>query len=157
MGTANASRYASPKKSLPPYPHPQFMPMKGQMHRPMMPQQIYIPVNGYPPMQAYPYMQNFYPMQIPMPMAHQQMHHPTPLVAKAGSHHSGSGSTSTGYVTTLPSSSGGAERAAAFNDSKASDEDLADGSSQKEGDQNAEFQPVPETELLGDNEAVQED
>ncbi|CAL8234959.1 unnamed protein product [Boreogadus saida] len=157
MGTANASRYASPKKSLPPYPHPQFMPMKGQMHRPMMPQQIYIPVNGYPPMQAYPYMQNFYPMQIPMPMAHQQMHHPTPLVAKAGSHHSGSGSTSTGYVTTLPSNSGGAERAAAFNDSKASDEDLADGSSQKEGDQNAEFQPVPETELLGDNEAVQED
>ena len=79
------------------------------------------------------------------------------MVPKAGSHHSGSGSTSTGYVTTLPSNSAGAERAAVFNDSKASDEDLADGSSQKEGDQNADFHPVPETELLGDNEAVKED
>lgn len=156
MSTTNASRYASPKKSLPPYPHSQFLPMKGQMHRPMMPQQIYIPVNGYPPMPAYPYMQNFYPMQIPMPMAHQQMHHPTPIVGKAGSHHSGgSGSTSTGHVTTHPSNS--AERAAVFNDPKASDEDTADGTSQRGGDQKADFQPVPETELLGDHDAVQTD
>uniref|UniRef100_UPI003AACCD22 tyrosine-protein kinase transmembrane receptor ROR2 n=1 Tax=Centroberyx gerrardi TaxID=166262 RepID=UPI003AACCD22 len=156
MSTANASRYTSPKKSSP-FPQPQFIPMKGQMHRPMVPPQLYIPVNGYQPMPAYPYLQNFYPMQIPMQIAHQQMHHPPQVVAKAGSHHSGSGSTSTGYVTTAPSNTSGTERAALLNeDPKTNDEDLADGASQKGLDQNEDLS-VPETELLGDNDPPQTD
>ncbi|XP_071384377.1 tyrosine-protein kinase transmembrane receptor ROR2 [Centroberyx affinis] len=156
MSTANASRYTSPKKSSP-FPQPQFIPMKGQMHRPMVPPQLYIPVNGYQPMPAYPYLQNFYPMQIPMQIAHQQMHHPPQIVAKAGSHHSGSGSTSTGYVTTAPSNNSGTERAALLNeDPKTNDEDLADGASQKGLDQNEDLS-VPETELLGDNDPPQTD
>ncbi|KAF0038809.1 hypothetical protein F2P81_009293 [Scophthalmus maximus] len=156
MSTANASRYTSPKKSSP-FHQPQFMPMKGQMHRPMGPPQLYIPVNGYHPMSAYPYLQNFYPMQIPMAMPHQQIHHPPQMVTKAGSHHSGSGSTSTGYVTTAPSNNSATERAALLNDnSKTNDEDLADRASQGELEQNEDLS-VPETELLGDNDPPQTD
>lgn len=153
MSTVNASRYTSPKKSSP-FPQPQFMSMKGQMHRPVVPPQLYIPVNGYQAMPAYPYLQNFYPMQIPMQIAHQQMHHPPQIVTKPASHHSGSGSTSTGYVTTAPSNTSGTERAALLNeDCKANDEDLADGASQKEQEQEQnEDLSVPETELLGDND-----
>lgn len=147
MSAASASRYASPKKSLP-FHQPQFL--KGPMHRPMVPQQLYIPVNGYHPMPAYPYLQNFYPMQMPMPIAHQQMHHPPQMVAKAGSHHSGSGSTSTGYVTTAPSNTSVTERAALLSeDSKTHDEDSAD-----RPDQNKDLL-VPETELLGDGDPPQ--
>ncbi|CDQ86401.1 unnamed protein product [Oncorhynchus mykiss] len=161
MSATNAARYANPKKNSP-FPQPQFMPMKGQMHRPMLqqhPQQLYIPVNGYQPMPAYPYMQNFYPMQMSMhQMAHQQMaHHPPQMVAKAGSHHSGSGSTSTGYVTTAPSNASGTERAALLSDSpKANMEDMADGASQN-GLGHGEDTTVPETELLGDNDLPQTD
>ncbi|XP_048027112.1 tyrosine-protein kinase transmembrane receptor ROR2 isoform X2 [Megalobrama amblycephala] len=144
------ARYVSPKKSSP-FPQPQFVPMKGQM-RPMVPPQLYIPVNGYQPMPAYPYLQNFYPMQIPMQMPPQQLH--PQMVAKAGSHHSGSGSTSTGYVTTAPSNGSGTEKAALMNeDLKATDEDFADGASQN-GLHNEDLS-VPETELLGDNDSPQ--
>ncbi|XP_076020463.1 tyrosine-protein kinase transmembrane receptor ROR2 [Genypterus blacodes] len=156
MSTVNASRYMSPKKSSH-YPQPQFMPMKGQIHRPMLPPQLYIPVNGYHPMPAYPYLQNFYPMQIPLPLAHQQMHHPPQIVSKAGSHHSGSGSTSTGYATTAPSNTSANERAALLNeDSKTNEEDVADRPSQ-EGLEHKEDLSVPETELLGDNDPTQTD
>ncbi|XP_033981980.1 tyrosine-protein kinase transmembrane receptor ROR2 [Trematomus bernacchii] len=156
MSTANASRYTSPKKSMP-FHQPHFMPMKGPMHRPMVPQQLYIPVNGYHPMPAYPYMQNFYPMQMPMPIPHQQMHHQPQMVSKPGSHHSGSGSTSTGYVTTAPSNTSVTERAALLNDdSKTNDEDLANMAPQEELDQNKDSL-VPETELLGDNDPTQTD
>uniref|UniRef100_A0A673GFH1 Tyrosine-protein kinase transmembrane receptor ROR2-like n=1 Tax=Sinocyclocheilus rhinocerous TaxID=307959 RepID=A0A673GFH1_9TELE len=142
------ARYISPKKSSP-FPQPQFVSMKGQM-RPMVPPQLYIPVNGYQPMPAYPYMQNFYPMQIPMQMPPQQLH--PQLVAKAGSHHSGSGSTSTGYVTTAPSNGSGTEKTALMNeDLKTTDEDFADGASQS-GLHNEDLS-VPETELLGDNDS----
>ncbi|XP_052464560.1 tyrosine-protein kinase transmembrane receptor ROR2 isoform X2 [Carassius gibelio] len=142
------ARYVSPKKSSP-FPQPQFVSMKGQM-RPMVPPQLYIPVNGYQPMPAYPYMQNFYSMQIPMQMPPQQLH--PQMVAKAGSHHSGSGSTSTGYVTTAPSNGSGTEKAALMNDDlKTTDEDFADGASQS-GLHNEELS-VPETELLGDNDS----
>ncbi|XP_050976495.1 tyrosine-protein kinase transmembrane receptor ROR2 isoform X1 [Labeo rohita] len=144
------ARYVSPKKSSP-FPQPQFVSMKGQM-RPMVPPQLYIPVNGYQPMPAYPYMQNFYPMQIPMQMPPQQLH--PQLVAKAGSHHSGSGSTSTGYVTTAPSNGSGTDKAALMNeDLKATEEDFADGASQS-GMHNEDLS-VPETELLGDNDSPQ--
>uniref|UniRef100_A0A3Q3AHC7 Receptor tyrosine kinase-like orphan receptor 2 n=1 Tax=Kryptolebias marmoratus TaxID=37003 RepID=A0A3Q3AHC7_KRYMA len=155
MSTANTSRYTSPKKSSP-FNQPQFMPVKGQMHRPIMSPQLFIPVNGYHPLPAYPYLQNFYPVQIPMAMPQQQMHHP-PQVNKAGSHHSGSGSTSTGYVTTVPSSTSVTERAALLTeDSKAGHEDLAGRASQEEPAQNEGFS-VTETELLGDNESPQTD
>ncbi|XP_042588065.1 tyrosine-protein kinase transmembrane receptor ROR2-like isoform X2 [Cyprinus carpio] len=144
------ARYVSPKKSSP-FPQPQFVSMKGQM-RPMVPPQLYIPVNGYQPMPAYPYMQNFYSMQIPMQMPPQQLH--PQMVAKAGSHHSGSGSTSTGYVTTAPSNGSGTEKAALMNDDlKTTDEDFADGASQS-GLHNEDLS-VPETELLGDNDSPQ--
>ncbi|XP_067289584.1 tyrosine-protein kinase transmembrane receptor ROR2 [Pseudorasbora parva] len=144
------ARYVSPKKSSP-FPQPQFVSMKGQM-RPMVPPQLYIPVNGYQPMPAYPYLQNFYPMQIPMQMPPQQLH--PQMVAKAGSHHSGSGSTSTGYVTTAPSNGSGTEKAALMNeDLKATEEDFADGASQN--GLHHEDLSVPETELLGDNDSPQ--
>ncbi|XP_051764681.1 tyrosine-protein kinase transmembrane receptor ROR2 [Ctenopharyngodon idella] len=144
------ARYVSPKKSSP-FPQPQFVSMKGQM-RPMVPPQLYIPVNGYQPMPAYPYLQNFYPMQIPMQMPPQQLH--PQMVAKAGSHHSGSGSTSTGYVTTAPSNGSGTEKATLMNeDLKATEEDFADGASQN-GLHNEDLS-VPETELLGDNDSPQ--
>ncbi|KAM4527516.1 tyrosine-protein kinase transmembrane receptor ROR2 [Odontesthes bonariensis] len=150
--TANTSRYTSPKKSSP-FHQPQFMSIKGPLHRPVVAPQLYIPVNGYHPMPAYPYLQNFYPMQIPMAMPHQQMHHPPQIATKAGSHHSGSGSTSTGYVTTAPSNNSAPERAALLNeDSKVS----AERASQEEPKQSAALS-VPETELLGDTEAPQTD
>lgn len=108
-------------------------------------------------MQAYPYLQNFYPMQIPMAMPPQQMHHQPQMVSKAGSHHSGSGSTSTGYVTTAPSNTSATERAALLGESsKTNCEDLADRASQAEADQNENFS-VPETELLGDSDPPQTD
>ncbi|XP_013870577.1 tyrosine-protein kinase transmembrane receptor ROR2 [Austrofundulus limnaeus] len=147
MSTTNASRYTSPKKSSQ-FNQPQFMSIKGQMHRPIMSPQLFIPVNGYHPLPAYPYLQNFYPMQIPMAMPQQQMHHP-PQVNKAGSHHSGSGSTSTGYATTIPSNTSITERSALLNDdSKANHEDLAGRGSQEEPVQNQGFS-VTETELPG--------
>uniref|UniRef100_A0A3Q0RUK9 Receptor tyrosine kinase like orphan receptor 2 n=1 Tax=Amphilophus citrinellus TaxID=61819 RepID=A0A3Q0RUK9_AMPCI len=151
INTTNASRYTSPKKSSP-FHQPQFMPIKGQIHRPIVPPQLYIPVNGYHPIPAYPYLQNFYPMQIPMAMPHQHLQQ---IVTKAGSQHSGSGSTSTGYVTTVPSNTSATERAALLNeDSKTNDEELADGASEEELNQNEDL-PVPETELLGDSEVPQ--
>uniref|UniRef100_A0A8C9RH39 Receptor tyrosine kinase like orphan receptor 2 n=1 Tax=Scleropages formosus TaxID=113540 RepID=A0A8C9RH39_SCLFO len=151
VSNISATRYPNPKPKTSPFPQPQFMPMKGQM-RPMVPPQLYIPVNGYQPMPAYPYPypQNFYPMQIPMQMPPQQMH--PPMVPKAGSHHSGSGSTSTGYVTTAPSNASGTERAALLmEDTKGVEDDIVDGISQS-GLQ-GEDTSVPETELLGDNES----
>ncbi|XP_055065141.2 tyrosine-protein kinase transmembrane receptor ROR2 isoform X2 [Misgurnus anguillicaudatus] len=144
------ARYVSPKKSSP-FPQPQFMPMKSQM-RPIVPQQLYIPVNGYQPVPAYQYLQNFYPMQIPIQMPPQHLH--PQMVAKAGSHHSGSGSTSTGYVTTAPSNGSGTEKAALMHeDQKATEDDIPDGASQH-GLHNEDLS-VPETELLGDNDSPQ--
>ncbi|XP_051539215.1 tyrosine-protein kinase transmembrane receptor ROR2-like [Myxocyprinus asiaticus] len=144
------ARYVSPKKASP-FPQPQFMPIKGQM-RPMVPPQLYIPVNGYQPVPGYPYLQNFYPMQIPMQMPSQQLH--PQMIAKAGSHHSGSGSTSTGYVTTAPSNGSGTEKAVLLNEEqKASEEDIADVASQN-GLLNEDIS-VFETELLGDNDSAQ--
>ncbi|XP_037548537.1 tyrosine-protein kinase transmembrane receptor ROR2 [Nematolebias whitei] len=155
MSMTNASRYTSPKKSSP-FNQPQFMSVKGQMHRPIMSPQLFIPVNGYHPLPAYPYLQNYYPMQIPVAMPQQQIHHP-PQVTKAGSHHSGSGSTSTGYVTTLPSNTSATERSALLNeDSRADHKDSAGRASQEEPVQNKSFS-VTETELLGDNESPQTD
>ncbi|XP_061887060.1 tyrosine-protein kinase transmembrane receptor ROR2 [Entelurus aequoreus] len=154
MSTVNASRYPSPKKSSP-FHQAQFMPMKGQMHRPLVPPQLYIPVNGYHPMPAYPYLHNFYPMQISMPMPHQQVQHPPQIVPKAGSHHSGSGSTSTGYVTTGPSSNSVADRAALLSDDFKT-KDQTDATSQAELGQN-ENSSAPEIELLGDNVLRQTD
>ncbi|KAM9307380.1 tyrosine-protein kinase transmembrane receptor ROR2 [Pholidichthys leucotaenia] len=154
--TTNASRYTTPKKSSP-FHQPQFGPPKGQMHRPVVPPHLYIPVNGYHPMPPYQYLQNFYAMQIPMPVPVQQMHHPPQMVPKAGSQHSGSGSTSTGYVTTAPSNTSVTERAALLNeDSKTNNEELADRAPQEELSQNEDLS-VPETELLGDSEAAKTD
>lgn len=152
MSTANASRYTSPKKTS---TFHQLQLMKGQMHRPMVPQPLYIPVNGYHPMPAYPYMQNFYPMQIPIPLPHQQIHHPTQMIPKAGSHHSGSGSTSTGYITTAPSSTSAIERAALLNeDTKIIDQDAGDRKPKEELEEIKDLS-VLETELLGDNDLSQ--
>ncbi|XP_076875754.1 tyrosine-protein kinase transmembrane receptor ROR2 isoform X2 [Brachyhypopomus gauderio] len=152
VSNISAARYISPKKASS-FPQPQFVPMKSQM-RPMVPPQLYIPVNGYQPVPAYPYLQNFYPMQIPMQIPSQQMH--PQMVAKAGSHHSGSGSTSTGYVTTAPSNASGTEKAGLLSeDAKAAEESVADGASQN-GLHN-EDTSVPETELLGDNDSPQMD
>ncbi|MFT7815739.1 tyrosine-protein kinase transmembrane receptor ROR2 isoform X1, partial [Arapaima gigas] len=153
VSNISGARYTTPKPKTSPFPQPQFVPMKGQM-RPMVPPQLYIPVNGYQPVPAYPYPyphpQNFYPMQIPVQMPPQQMH--PPMVPKAGSHHSGSGSTSTGYVTTAPSNASGTERAALLvEDAKGAEDDAADGASQS-GLQ-GEDTSVPETELLGDNDS----
>ncbi|XP_060752006.1 tyrosine-protein kinase transmembrane receptor ROR2 isoform X2 [Tachysurus vachellii] len=152
VSNISAARYVTPKKTSP-FPQPQFMSMKGQM-RPMVPPQLYIPVNGYQPVPAYPYLQNFYPMQIPMQMPTQQMH--PQMVPKAGSHHSGSGSTSTGYVTTAPSNASGTEKTGLLSeDAKAAEDNMADGASQN-GLHNDDTS-VPETELLGDNDSPQID
>ncbi|KAJ8338712.1 hypothetical protein SKAU_G00354980 [Synaphobranchus kaupii] len=153
VSNMSATRYTSPKPKASPFPQPQFLPMKGQMRPMVPPPQLYIPVNGYQPMPAYPYLQNFYPMQIPMQMAAQAVH--PPAAPKAGSHHSGSGSTSTGYVTTAPSNGSGTERAALLlEDSKgagpAEDGGVADRASQ--AGLHGEDPSVPETELLGDND-----
>ncbi|XP_064164091.1 tyrosine-protein kinase transmembrane receptor ROR2 isoform X2 [Anguilla rostrata] len=164
---SGAARYAGPKPKASPFPQPQFLPMKGQLRPMVPPPQLYIPVNGYQPMPAYPYhLQNFYPMQIPMQMAPPGSGaaaaagaHPSSAAPKAGSHHSGSGSTSTGYVTTAPSNGSGTERAALLlEDSKgagpgpAAEEagGVADRASQ--AGLHGDDAPVPETELLGDND-----
>ncbi|KAJ8261519.1 hypothetical protein COCON_G00172420 [Conger conger] len=155
VSNMSATRYTGPKPK--PFPQPQFLPMKGPMRPMVPPPQLYIPVNGYQPMPAYPYLQNFYPMQLPMPMAapagHPAHGHAPP---KAGSHHSGSGSTSTGYVTTAPSNGSGTERAnLLLDDGKgagpAEDGGGADRASQA-GLHGDDRSSVPETELLGDTD-----
>ncbi|XP_014386162.1 PREDICTED: tyrosine-protein kinase transmembrane receptor ROR2 [Myotis brandtii] len=89
------ARYGVPKPKAPPFPQPQFIPVKGPIRPLGPPPQLYIPVNGYQPVPAYgAYLPNFYPVQIPLQMAPQQV--PAQMVPKPGSHHSGSGSTSTG-------------------------------------------------------------
>uniref|UniRef100_A0A1A8RXH7 Receptor tyrosine kinase-like orphan receptor 2 n=2 Tax=Nothobranchius rachovii TaxID=451742 RepID=A0A1A8RXH7_9TELE len=156
MSTANTSRYSSPKKSSL-VNQPQFMPVKGQMHRSVMSPPLFIPINGYHPMPAYPYLQNFYPMQMPVAMPQQQIHHPPPVVNKVGSHHSGSGSTSTGHVSSSFCNTSVTEQAAfLIKDHSHNDEDLADRTSQGEPVQAQGFQ-MPETELLGDIETLQTD
>lgn len=121
------------------------------------PPQLYIPVNGYQPMPAYgAYLPNFYPVQIPMQMAPQQI--PPQIIPKPGSHHSGSGSTSTGYVTTAPSNASVADRAALLSegtdDTHNGAEDIAQNPVQEEEEEEGS---VPETELLGDNDTLQMD
>ncbi|KAJ1059128.1 hypothetical protein K5549_007929 [Capra hircus] len=111
VSNVSNARYGGPKQKAQPFPQPQFIPMKGQIRPMVPPPQLYIPVNGYQPVPAYgAYLPNFYPVQIPMQMAPQQV--PAQMVPKPGSHHSGSGSTSTGYVTTAPSNTSVADRAA---------------------------------------------
>ncbi|XP_077593912.1 tyrosine-protein kinase transmembrane receptor ROR2 [Stigmatopora nigra] len=139
-GTATASRY--PKKPSPFHQAP-FLPVKAPLHGAMVPPQLYIPLNGYHPVPAYQYMQNFYPMQIPVPVPQRPS---TQMLPKAGSHHSGSGSTSTGYITTAPSNNSPAEQAPLLQR-----EPAADGPPRPEP-QPSERQPVPETEILGDGE-----
>ncbi|XP_051818346.1 tyrosine-protein kinase transmembrane receptor ROR2 [Antechinus flavipes] len=150
VSNVSNARYIGPKQKSQSFSQPQFIPVKGQI-RPMVPTpQLYIPVNGYQPMPAYgTYLPNFYPVQIPMQMAPQQM--PSQMIPKPGSHHSGSGSTSTGYVTTAPSNTSVADRAALLSegndDALNTVEDVAQNPVQEE-----EEGSVPETELLGDND-----
>ncbi|KAM9098956.1 tyrosine-protein kinase transmembrane receptor ROR2 [Sarcophilus harrisii] len=150
VSNVSNARYIGTKQKTQSFSQPQFIPVKGQI-RPMVPTpQLYIPVNGYQPMPAYgTYLPNFYPVQIPMQMAPQQM--PSQMIPKPGSHHSGSGSTSTGYVTTAPSNTSVADRAALLSegndDALNTVEDVAQNPVQEE-----EEGSVPETELLGDND-----
>ncbi|MGH0191244.1 UNVERIFIED_CONTAM: hypothetical protein FKN15_058533 [Acipenser sinensis] len=157
VSNVSAARYVGPKQKTQPFPQPQFIPMKGQIRPMHPPPQLYIPMNGYQPMPAYgAYLQNFYPMQIPMQMPPQQMH--PQMIPKPGSHHSGSGSTSTGYVTTAPSNTSMTERATLLPDDLNAAEEgnsVADGMSQT-GPQDEEVS-VPETELLGDIDVLQTD
>ncbi|XP_068279715.1 tyrosine-protein kinase transmembrane receptor ROR2 isoform X1 [Nyctibius grandis] len=151
------ARYIGPKQKTPAFPQPQFIQMKGQMRPMVPPPQLYIPVNGYQPMPAYgAYLPNFYPVQIPMQMAPQQM--PPQIIPKPSSHHSGSGSTSTGYVTTAPSNASVADRAALLSegtdDTHNGTEDIAQNPVQEEEEEEVS---VPETELLGDNDTLQMD
>ncbi|NXS08136.1 ROR2 kinase, partial [Neodrepanis coruscans] len=151
------ARYIGPKQKTPAFPQPQFIQMKGQMRPMVPPPQLYIPVNGYQPMPAYgAYLPNFYPVQIPMQMAPQQML--PQIIPKPGSHHSGSGSTSTGYVTTAPSNASAADRAALLSegtdDTHNGTEDIAQNPVQEEEEEEGS---VPETELLGDNDTLQMD
>ncbi|KAM9734949.1 LOW QUALITY PROTEIN: tyrosine-protein kinase transmembrane receptor ROR2 [Menidia menidia] len=88
----------APRRAPPPF---HYLPVKGPLQRPLVAPQLYIPLNGYHPIPAFPYMQNFYPMQMTVAMPPQQMHAPPHPPA---SQHSGSGSTSTGYVTSAPPS-----------------------------------------------------
>ena len=80
------------------------------------------------------------------------------MVPKPGSHHSGSGSTSTGYVTTAPSNTSMADRAAllseATEDAQNTPEDAAQSPVQEAEEEDGS---VPETELLGDNDTLQMD
>ncbi|XP_069083492.1 tyrosine-protein kinase transmembrane receptor ROR2 [Pleurodeles waltl] len=149
VSNVSNARYVGPKPKAQPFPQPQFIQMKGQIRPMVQGPQLYIPVNGYQPMAAYgAYLQNFYPMQIPMQMAPQQMQQQ--MIQKPGSHHSGSGSTSTGYVTTAPSSTSVPERGAQFADgaegAHAPNELIPQKPMKEEEDS------VPETELLGDND-----
>uniref|UniRef100_A0A8C3YB74 Receptor tyrosine kinase like orphan receptor 2 n=1 Tax=Catagonus wagneri TaxID=51154 RepID=A0A8C3YB74_9CETA len=158
VSNVSNARYGGPKQKAQPFPQPQFIPVKGQI-RPMVPApQLYIPVNGYQPVPAYgAYLPNFYPVQIPMQMAPQQV--PAQMVPKPGSHHSGSGSTSTGYVTTAPSNTSVADRAALLSegteDAQNVPEDVAQSPAQEAEEE--EGGSVPETELLGDNDTLQMD
>ncbi|XP_040210746.1 tyrosine-protein kinase transmembrane receptor ROR2 [Rana temporaria] len=143
VSNVSNARYVELKPKGRPFPQPQFLPMKGQI-RPMVPTpQLYIPVNGYQQMAAY-----FYPVQIPMQMAPQQM--PPQIIPKPGSHHSGSGSTSTGYVTTAPSNNSMADRVALLADG--SDEAHVTAEDMSQNPVQEEEGSVPETELLGDND-----
>ncbi|XP_030049460.1 tyrosine-protein kinase transmembrane receptor ROR2 [Microcaecilia unicolor] len=149
VSNVSNTRYVGPKQKAQPFPQPQFIQMKGQIRPMVPPPQLYIPVNGYQPMPAYgAYLPNFYPVQIPMQMAPQQM--PPQMIPKPGSHHSGSGSTSTGYVTTAPSNTSVADRAAllaeGMEDTRLTAEDVSQNTLQEE-----ERGTVPETELLGDD------
>lgn len=157
VSNVSNTRYAGPKPKAQPFPQPQFIPMKGQIRPLVPPPQLYIPVNGYQPVPAYgAYLPNFYPVQIPMQMAPQQV--PAQLAPKPGSHHSGSGSTSTGYVTTAPSNTSVADRAALLSegteDVQNSPEDAAQSPVQEAEEEDGS---VPETELLGDNDTLQMD
>eukprot|EP00062_Callorhinchus_milii_P014667 gi/632964083/ref/XP_007898226.1/ PREDICTED: tyrosine-protein kinase transmembrane receptor ROR2 isoform X2 [Callorhinchus milii] len=160
VSNVSNARYVGPKQK-PHFAPPQFIPVKGQMRPMVAPPQLYIPVNGYQPMPAYgAYLPNFYPMQIQM-----QIPQPVPpqLVPKTGSHNSGSGSTSTGYVTTAPSNASGTERIALLPDQSNGAEDdqneLAAGDEARVAEslqqQQEEEMFVPETELLGDAELPQ--
>lgn len=154
VSNMSAARYTSPKPKASPFPQPQFLPMKGQMRPMVPPPQLYIPVNGYQPMPAYPYLQNFYPMQIPMQMAAPAAHPSAPHAPpKAGSHHSGSGSTSTGYVTTAPSNGSGTERAALLLEDSKGAGPTEDGGGAEAG-LHGDDPSVPETELLGDTDTL---
>nr|XP_048707150.1 tyrosine-protein kinase transmembrane receptor ROR2 isoform X2 [Caretta caretta] len=151
------ARYVGPKQKTQAFPQPQFIQMKGQIRPMVPPPQLYIPVNGYQPMPAYgAYLPNFYPVQIPMQMAPQQI--PPQMIPKPGSHHSGSGSTSTGYVTTAPSNASVADRPALLSegtdDAHNGAEDVAQKPVQEEEEEEGS---VPETELLGDNDTLQMD
>ncbi|NXX98622.1 ROR2 kinase, partial [Centropus bengalensis] len=157
VSNVSNARYIGPKQKTPAFPQPQFIQMKGQMRPMVPPPQLYIPVNGYQPMPAYgAYLPNFYPVQIPMQMAPQQL--PPQIIPKPGSHHSGSGSTSTGYVTTAPSNASVADRAALLSegtdDTHNGTEDIAQNPVQEEEEEEGS---VPETELLGDNDTLQMD
>nr|XP_030688401.1 tyrosine-protein kinase transmembrane receptor ROR2 isoform X2 [Globicephala melas] len=158
VSNVSNTRYGGPKQKAQPFPQPQFIPMKGQIRPMVPPPQLYIPVNGYQPVPAYgAYLPNFYPVQIPMQMAPQQV--PAQMVPKPGSHHSGSGSTSTGYVTTAPSNTSVADRAALLSegteDTQNVPEDVAQSPVQEAEEE--EDGSVPETELLGDNDTLQMD
>lgn len=146
MSAAGAFHYMSPKKSSP-FHQPQFLPMMGQMHQMKVPPPLYIP--GYQSMASYSYLPNFYPVQIPLPL-----HPPSQGVPKAGSQHTGSGSTSTGCVTSAPSSTSVADRPALINQASKTDEDLMDGMSQKDLEQSRDFS-APEPELLHEVDPAQ--
>ncbi|XP_039615409.1 tyrosine-protein kinase transmembrane receptor ROR2 isoform X1 [Polypterus senegalus] len=152
VSNVSTTRYVGPKQKAQAFSPPQFIPMKGQIRPMVPPPQLYIPVNGYQPMPAYgAYLQNFYPMQIPMQIPPQQVH--PQMIPKAGSHHSGSGSTSTGYVTTAPSNASMTERAALLTeDLKASEEKQCVNSETTHTSMQDEDVSVPETELLGDSD-----
>ncbi|XP_011803419.1 PREDICTED: tyrosine-protein kinase transmembrane receptor ROR2 [Colobus angolensis palliatus] len=157
VSNVSNARYVGPKQKAPPFPQPQFIPMKGQIRPMVPPPQLYIPVNGYQPVPAYgAYLPNFYPVQIPMQMAPQQV--PPQMVPKPSSHHSGSGSTSTGYVTTAPSNTSMADRAALLSegteDAQNAPEDAAQSPVQEAEEEEGS---VPETELLGDSDTLQVD
>uniref|UniRef100_A0ABK0L3K4 Receptor tyrosine kinase-like orphan receptor 2 n=1 Tax=Rattus norvegicus TaxID=10116 RepID=A0ABK0L3K4_RAT len=156
VSNVSNARYMAPKQKAQPFPQPQFIPMKGQIRPLVPPAQLYIPVNGYQPVPAYgAYLPNFYPVQIPMQMAPQQV--PPQMVPKPSSHHSGSGSTSTGYVTTAPSNTSVADRAALLSegteDVQNMPEDVAQSPVQEAEEE--EEGSVPETELLGDSDTLQ--
>ncbi|XP_032162220.1 tyrosine-protein kinase transmembrane receptor ROR2 isoform X1 [Mustela erminea] len=159
VSNVSNTRYGGPKQKAQAFPQPPFLPMKGQIRPMVPPPQLYIPVNGYQPVPAYgAYLPNFYPVQIPVPMA--PPHVPAPVAPKPGSHHSGSGSTSTGYVTTAPSNTSMADRAAllaeATEDTPNAPGDAAQTPGQ-EAEEEEEDRSVPETELLGDNDTLQVD
>ncbi|KAK2119478.1 Tyrosine-protein kinase transmembrane receptor ror2 [Saguinus oedipus] len=150
--------YVGSKQKAPPFPQPQFMPMKGQIRPMVPPPQLYIPVNSYQPVPAYgAYLPNFYLVQIPMQMAPQQV--PPQMLPKPSSHHSGSGSSSTGYVTTAPSNTSMADRAALLSEGTKDAQNAPEDGTQipvQEAEEEKECS-VPETELLGDSDTLQVD